>query len=228
MILCIIPARLNSKRLPRKNIKNFYGKPIIGHAIQAAINSKIFDKIIVSTDSGKVGLLSRKYGAEYLFKRPKKLSGDFVWPKEVIKHAIKWVEKNIEKPKLICCIYPTAPLLLPEDLINSFKLIKKYQDSYIFSAVENSYPIQRSVYLDNDNNIKMFNKKYFYKRSQDLRKTFHDAGQFYWASYETWMKNKTVFGKKSKFYLLPRLRVQDIDTIQDWRIVEVLYKLLKK
>ena len=123
MILCIIPARLNSKRIPQKNIKNFHGKPIISYVIKTAIRSKIFDKIIVSTESKKVGLISRKYGAEYLFKRPKKLSGDFVWPKDVIKQAIKWVEKHIEKPKLICCIYPTAPLLLPADLINSFQII---------------------------------------------------------------------------------------------------------
>jgi pseudaminic acid cytidylyltransferase len=228
MILCIIPARLNSKRILNKNIKIFNGKPIISYAIQAAVNAKIFDKIIVSTDSEKIGLISKQYGAEYLFKRPKKLSGDYVWPKEVIKHTINWVENNIAKPKLICCIYPTAPLLNSKDLINSFKIIKNNEHLHVFAAVENSYPVQRSFYLDNNNNVKMFNKKNFYKRSQDLKKTYHDVGQFYWGSYKTWIKDKLVFGKNSKIYLMPSLRAHDIDTLEDWYFVEKLYKLLKK
>ena len=227
MILCVIPARSNSKRIPNKNIKKFNGKPMISYSIQAAVNAKIFDKIIVSTDSDKIGLISKKYGAEYLFKRPKKLSGDYVWPKEVIKHAINWVKNNIAKPKLICTIYPTTPLLNSKDLINSFKIIKNNEHLHVFAAVENSFPIQRSFYLDN-NNVKMFNKKNFYKRSQDFKKTYHDVGQFYWGSYETWIKDKLVFGKNSKIYLMSPLKAHDIDTIEDWHFVENLHKFKKK
>jgi pseudaminic acid cytidylyltransferase len=225
MILGIIPARSNSKRILNKNIKFFYGKPIISYAIKSAINSKIFDKIVVSTDSEKIGLIAQKYGAEYLFKRPKRLSGDNIWPSQVVDHAINFIEKKFEKPLLICCIYPTTPLLLSSDIINSYKMIKNNKFHYVFSAVKNSYPIQRSFFLDANKNIRMFNKKFFYKRSQDLKESYHDAGQFYWGTYEAWKKKKIIFGLNSSIYLMPQLRSQDIDNIEDWRTVEKLYKI---
>jgi pseudaminic acid cytidylyltransferase len=226
MILGIIPARSNSKRILNKNIKNFYGKPIISYAIKSAINSKIFDKIVVSTDSEKIGLIAQKYGAEYLFKRPKRLSGDHIWPSQVVDHAISWIEEKFVKPKLICCIYPTTPLLLPSDIIDSYKMIKNSKFYYVFSAVKNSYPIQRSFCLDSNKNIRMINKKFFYKRSQDLKETYHDAGQFYWGTYDAWTKKKIIFGGNSKIYLMPQLRSQDIDTTDDWHIAEKLFRLL--
>ena len=228
MILAIIPARLNSKRIPYKNIKSFYGKPIISYAINAAKNSKIFDKIIVSTESDKIGFIAKKYGAEYLFKRPKKLSTDYVWPSQVVKHAIEWVEKNYTKPEFICCIYATTPLMISKDLINSYKMIRTKKYFNVFSAVKNSYPVQRSIYLDKNGSIKMLNKNNFYKRSQDFVETYHDAGQFSWGTYDAWMNNKVDFNKKSKFYLLPKLRVQDIDTTEDFEVAKKLYKLLDR
>jgi N-acylneuraminate cytidylyltransferase len=225
MILGIIPARSNSKRILNKNIKFFYGKPIISYAIKSSINSKIFDKIVVSTDSEKIGLIAQKYGAEYLFKRPKRLSGDHIWPSQVVDHAINFIEKKFEKPLLICCIYPTTPLLLSSDIINSYKMIKNSKFHYVFSAVKNSYPIQRSFFLDANKNIRMINKKFFYKRSQDLKESYHDAGQFYWGTYDAWKKKKIIFGLNSSIYLMPQLRSQDIDNIEDWRTVEKLYKI---
>jgi N-acylneuraminate cytidylyltransferase len=228
MILGIIPARANSKRVLNKNIKNFYGKPIISYAIKAAVNSKVFDKIIVSTDSKKIGLIATKYGAEYLFKRPKKLSDDYTPTSHVIEHAISWIENKFERPKLVCCIYPATPLLLPGDIIKSYKMIKNSKFNYVFGAVKNSYPVQRSIYLDNNKNIQMLNKNFFYKRSQDLKETYHDVGQFYWGTYEAWKKKKIIFGKNSKIYLMPQLRSQDIDTIDDWHTVEKLFALIKK
>tara|TARA_Y100000996_G_C22521301_1_gene642580 strand:+ start:639 stop:1337 length:699 start_codon:yes stop_codon:yes gene_type:complete len=223
MILGVIPARLNSKRLKKKNIINFFGKPLISYSISAAIKSKIFDKIIVSTESEKIVKIATKYGAECPFLRPKKLSSDRVWPSEVVKHAIEWSTKNYSKPKFICLIYPTAPLLQPIDLINSFNIIKKKKYKCVFSAVKNSYPIQRSFYLNKKKEIVMVNKKFFYKRSQDLQESFHDAGQFAWGSYDAWVKNKINFSKTSKFYLLPRLRVQDIDNYDDLETAKRLY-----
>jgi pseudaminic acid cytidylyltransferase len=225
MILAIIPARLNSKRIPYKNIKSFYGKPIISYAIKTAKNSKIFDKIIVSTESDKIGSIAKKYGAEYLFKRPKNLSTDYVWPSQVVKHAIEWVEKNYKKPKFICCIYATTPLMISKDLIDSYKILKTKKFLNVFSAVKNSYPIQRSIYLDKNGNAKMLNEKNFYKRSQDFAETYHDAGQFYWGTYDSWINKSVVFGKNSSIYLLPSLRAQDIDNIEDWKIAEKLYKI---
>jgi pseudaminic acid cytidylyltransferase len=228
MILGIIPARSNSKRILNKNIKNFYGKPIISYAIKSAINSKIFDKIIVSTDSEKIGLIAQKYGAEYLFNRPKRLSGDHISSSQVVDHAINWIEEKFVKPKLICCIYPATPLLLSSDIINSYNMIKNNKFDYVFAAVKNSYPIQRSFCLDVNNNIRMVNKNFFFKRSQDLKESYHDVGQFYWGTYNAWKKKKIIFGKKSKMYLMPLLRAHDIDNTEDWIVVESLYKLLKK
>lgn len=226
MILGVIPARLNSKRIKQKNIKNFFGKPLISYSISTAVKSKVFDKIIVSTESKKIAKIAKKYGAECPFMRPKKLAEDDIWPSEVVKHAIKWFEKNCSKPKFICLIYPTAPLLLPLDLVKSFNMINNKKYDCVFSAVKNTYPIQRSFYLNNKKEITMLNKKNFYKRSQDFKETFHDAGQFAWGSNDAWIKNKINFSKKSKFYLLPRLRVQDIDNYEDLEIAKKLYKLL--
>tara|TARA_Y100001970_G_C14203217_1_gene842392 strand:- start:707 stop:1390 length:684 start_codon:yes stop_codon:yes gene_type:complete len=227
MIVAIIPARGGSKRIKKKNIKLFLGKPIISYSIKAAIRSKIFDKIIVSTDSNQIMSISKKYGAEVLFKRPKNLSGDYVGTREVISHAAKWLKKNISKPKYICCLYPTAPLINGLDLKNSYKKIKLNKRGYVFSATKFSYPIQRAFYLTKFKKIKMFYSKNFNKRSQDLKSAYHDAGQFYWGSYETWQLNKPMFQKHSNIYLLPKYRVQDIDDIEDWKVAEKLFKIKK-
>jgi pseudaminic acid cytidylyltransferase len=225
MIVAIIPARSGSKRIPQKNIINFFGKPLISYSIIAAKKTKIFDKIIVSTDSDKIGSIAKKYGAEYLFKRPKKLSGDQIPTSSVVKHAINYLKKENQEPNFICCIYPTAPLILPQDLINSYKIIKNNKYKCVFSAVKNSYPIQRAFYLNKKKQINMLNKKNFNKRSQDFPETFHDAGQFYWGTYNSWMNNQINFSKTSKIYLLPQLRAQDIDNFDDLEIVKQFYKI---
>ena len=225
MIVAIIPARSGSKRIPQKNIINFFGKPLISYSIIAAKKTKIFDKIIVSTDSDKIGSIAQKYGAEYLFKRPKKLSGDQIPTSLVVKHAINYLKKENQEPNFICCIYPTAPLILPQDLINSYKIIKNKKYKCVFSAVKNSYPIQRAFYLNKKKQINMLNKKNFNKRSQDFPETFHDAGQFYWGTYNSWMNNQINFSKTSKIYLLPQLRAQDIDNFDDLEVVKQFYKI---
>ena len=225
MNIAIIPARGGSERIKNKNIKIFKGKPIIYYSIKAAINADIFDKIIVSTDSKKIKKIANKFGAETPFTRPRFLSGNFVSTVEVVSHAVKWVEKNYKKPKYVCCIYPTAPLIMSSDLIKSYKRILSKKIDFVFSASKFTYPVQRGFYLNNNDSIKMINKKNYLKRSQDLEETYHDAGQFYWGHYLSWIKKKKIFDKNSSIQLIPRLRVQDIDNIEDWNIAEKLYNV---
>lgn len=226
--VAIIPARSGSKRIKNKNIKNFYDKPIIYYAIKAAKDSKLFNKIIVSTDSKKIGAIAKKFGAEFSFIRPKYLSGDKVETRKVILHSIRWIEKNYIKPKFICCIYPTAALLKPFDLKKSYKIIKSYKWNYIFSAIKNSYPIERAFNLTSDKRIVMVDKKNFLKRSQDFKDSFHDAGQFCWGTYEAWHKKEIIFHKNSSIYLMSALKAHDIDDLDDWKIVKSLYKYKTK
>jgi N-acylneuraminate cytidylyltransferase len=228
MNIAIIPARSGSKRIKNKNIKNFYNKPIIYYAIKAAKDSKLFSKIIVSTDSKKIGSIAKKFGAEFLFIRPKYLSGDKVGTRKVILHSIRWIEKNYKKPKFICCIYPTAALLKSGDLKKSFKAIKSYKWNYIFSATQNSYRIERAFNLTADKRVVMIDKKNFLKRSQDFKDSFHDAGQFCWGTYDGWHKQQIIFDKNSSIYLMPALRSHDIDTLDDWEILKKLYKCINK
>lgn len=224
MIVAIIPARIGSKRIKKKNIKKFLGRPIISYSIKAAKKSRIFDKILVSTDSNIIGNISKKYGADFLFKRPKKLSGDKVGTVKVISHAINWISENIRKPDLICCIYPTAPLINHSDLTKSLKIMKSKKYNFLFSATKNSFPVQRCFFFKNGN-LTMFNKNNFYKKSQSFKTTYHDAGQFYWGTYDSWNSKNIIFDKKTSIYLIPYLRSQDIDNIEDWKIAEKLYKI---
>ena len=196
MNIAIIPARAGSKRIKNKNIKMFCGKPVIYYSILAAKKSNIFSKIIVSTDSIKIKQIAEKYGADVPFIRPKNLSDDFSSTMEVIKHSIK--ELSFHKKKInICCIYPTAPLIKKDDLIKSYKIFNTNKFKFLFSASKFSYPIQRSFYLDKKNYIKMVNKQNYNKRSQDLKITYHDAGQFYWGSGKSWLNEKIIFAART-------------------------------
>lgn len=223
-MIAIIPARAGSKRIKNKNIKKFNNKPIIYWSIKAAINSKIFDEVIVSTDSMKIKNIAEKYGAKVPFKRPKKLSGDFTSTRDVIKHAINFLRKKIVKVDDFCCIYPTAPLLEKKTLINSYKIFKKYKKKkYIFSAVKFSYPAQRGFYINSKNQIRPMFKNNFKKRSQDLLEIYHDAGQFYMGSIEMIKKNINIFSKEAYPIVLNESLVQDIDTLTDWKIAELKF-----
>ena len=226
MIIAIIPARVGSKRIKKKSIKMFFEKPIISYPINALKESKIFDRIIVSSDSDLIGKIAKKNGVDF-YKRSKNLSGDKVPTRDVILDIIKRLKKKLLNPTFVCCIYPTTPLITSLDLKKSYKLIKIQKKGYIFSAVKNSYPIQRSFFFDSINGIRMINKKSFFKRTQEFEETFHDAGQFYWARSLTWEKQKIIFTKDSKLYLLPLDKAHDIDTYDDWKFVKKLYKIQK-
>ena len=228
MKLCVIPARGGSKRIPKKNIKNFCGKPIIAWSIETAKESKCFDKIIVSTDDDQIANLAQRYGAEVPFMRPKELSDDYTATVPVISHAIEWQIKNDRKPKYVCCIYPTAPFIKTTDLQKGLKTLKESNSDYVFSATDYPYPIQRSFRINKDNTLEMFYPEHYNSRSQDLEEAFHDAGQFYWGLTDAWLDDRPIFSKKSSPTLISRKRVQDIDTPEDWQVAVSMFEAVNK
>ena len=224
MNLAIIPARLRSKRLPLKNIKIFFGKPIISFSIDAAKKTKIFDKIIVSTDSIKIKKIAEKYGAEVPFLRPKNIADDRTHFNDAIIQSINEFKRRNIKITNVCCIYPTSPLINYKDIIKGFKLLKK-SSSYVFSACEYISPPQRSFYFEKENLKFLINNNYK-KRSQDLSKIYHDAGQFYWGNKQTWLNDKIIFNKKSKIIEIDYLNFIDINYLKDFNIAKKLYKIM--
>ncbi len=225
MNLAIIPARGGSKRIPRKNIKNFHGKPLIAYSIEAALNSKIFDRVIVSTDDSEIAEVAKKYGAEVPFIRPINVSDDYATTMDVIKHAIS--ELSLKDNCQLCCLYATAPFLQVNDIVEASALHYSNNIDYVFSATEFSFPIQRAIKIDENGFCGMFHTEHENTRSQDLEKAYHDAGQFYFGKVSSFKQNKPFFhSSKSKPFLLPTYRVQDIDTVEDWKRAELLFEVL--
>ena len=227
MNICIIPARSGSKRVKKKNIKNFLGKPIIYYPIREAIKSKLFKNIIVSTDSDEIIKISKKFGAEVFFKRSKKLSKNNVSTQKIVKNEISKLKKINLKFDNICCIYPTAVLLKAKHLKKSFNSFKKSKKNFLFSAQKFISPPQRAL-IRKKGKIQMMNPKNYFIQSNNLEKTYHDAGQFYWGDTNSWTNEKIVFSKKSDIYILPFLEAIDINYKEDWKIAEFLYKNHKK
>ena len=228
MKLCVIPARGGSKRIKKKNIKNFCGKPIIAWSIQLAIASKYFDKIIVSTDDNEIADLARSYGADVPFVRPKILSNDYTGTVPVISHAIKWQIKHCQKPIYVCCIYATAPFVKLSDIKYGLKILKSSSSEYAFSATNYAYPIQRSFRIKKNKKIKMLYPEHYNSRSQDLEEVFHDAGQFYWGLTDAWLKNKPIVSENAIPIMIPRDQVHDIDTLEDWQIAEKMFRTFNR
>ncbi len=222
--IAIIPARGGSKRIPRKNIKDFFGKPLIAYSIEAAFKSELFDKIIVSTDDEEIADIAKSYGAETL-KRPKELADDFTPTIPVIAHAIQATCEDIDSVEAVCCIYATAPFVQAKFLKEAYEKLVTCRSDYCFSATSFAFPIQRAIKLTNDG-VEMFHPEHFNTRSQDLEEAYHDAGQFYWGTPRAWCEGKMVFSKNSSVVILPRYLVQDIDTLEDWKRAEIMYKAL--
>lgn len=224
--VAIIPARGGSKRIKRKNIKTFVDEPIIAKSIITAKKANIFDSVIVSTDDDEIKDVALSYGAEVPFLRPKELSDDYTPTIPVIKHAINQINATGEnKVTFVCCIYPTAPFLLVEDLQSAYvKLSSDSAIDYVFPVVEYNYPIQRALRININNSLSMFYPGNYDKRSQDLEKSYHDAGQFYWGRAESWLNETPIFNGNSASVIMPRLRVMDIDTYEDWVLAEFMYK----
>lgn len=226
MNICIIPARGGSKRIPQKNIKAFLGKPIIVYSIQEALKSKLFERVIVSTDDKDIAKIAEKFGAEVPFIRPKELSDDFTGTNDVVKHAINLLLEQGGKIDYVCCIYATAPFIRQQYLIEGFEYLKNSSKLFAFSVTSFAFPIQRAVKIE-DGKLSMFYPKYLTARSQDLKETYHDAGQFYWGKAKAFLSDENMFSEKSIPIVLPRYLVQDIDTMEDWSRAELMYKIIQ-
>ncbi|WP_114334062.1 pseudaminic acid cytidylyltransferase [Marinobacter litoralis] len=226
--VAIIPARGGSKRIPRKNIKEFCGKPMIAWSIDAALESGCFDRVIVSTDDEEIAAVARQHGAETPFMRPAQLSDDYTGTIPVIRHAVEWLADNGCAVSQACCIYATAPFVSPEDLNRGQQLLESEVCSYAFSVTSYAFPIQRAIRITGSGRVAMFNPEHFQTRSQDLEEAWHDAGQFYWGTAQAWKEERLIFSEDAAPVTLPRHRVQDIDTPEDWVRAEWLFKAMQE
>lgn len=228
MNIAIIPARGGSKRIPRKNIRNFFGKPIIAYSIQVAQESKLFDRTIVSTDDEEIADISRQYGAEVPFFRPANLADDHTGTATVVKHAIMWLRENGSPAEIVCCLYATAPFIQAEFLRKGYERLLTSGKKYAFSVTSFSFPIQRAVRIRPDGALEAFYPECIPLRSQDLEEAFHDAGQFYWGKAQAFLDGIPLFSPEAAPVVLPRYLVQDIDTLEDWKRAELMYRVLQE
>jgi len=224
--IAIIPARSGSKRIPKKNIKEFAGKPMISYAIRVAIASKMFSKVIVSTDDHEIAEIAIEYGAEVPFLRAKDLADDFTPTVPVIVDAINNLKSLDIKISDVCCIYPCVPFLLVEDLVQAYKLIKNNSADFCFPIVEFPSSIERALKLSPGNIVKPVESKNELQRTQDLKPAYYDAGQFYWGSATSWANSESLH-TNSIGYIIPSWRAVDIDTDEDWTRAEILNDVIK-
>ena len=227
MNIAIIPARGGSKRIPRKNIKKFADKPMIAHSIECACQANLFDRIIVSTDDDEISGVAKEHGAEVPFKRPADLSDDKTGIIDVVAHAIDWLQENNESASAVCCIYATAPFVRGEDVKRGLELLNSGDWHYVLSATTFAFPIARSFQLNAGGGLEMFFPEHFNTRSQDLPEAWHDAGQFCWGRSHAWLERRKIFDKNSTIVPIPRWRVQDIDTFEDWERAQVMWQVLQ-
>ncbi|WP_152286905.1 pseudaminic acid cytidylyltransferase [Flavicella marina] len=226
--IAIIPARGGSKRIPRKNIKSFLGKPIIAYSIESAIKCGLFDEVMVSTDDKEIARVAREYGAVVPFFRTVKNSNDFATTVDVIAEVITEY-KNIGKEFCYaCCIYPCAPFVTDIRLQESFSKLEKHNYDCVFPIVRFSFPIQRAVKINTNGMIEMFEPRYMQTRSQDLESSFHDVGQFYFFKVDKIIEAEKLWTNNTSFIELTQLESQDIDHISDWELAEMKYKILQE
>ncbi|MBO9469660.1 pseudaminic acid cytidylyltransferase [Endozoicomonas sp. G2_2] len=225
--VAIIPARGGSKRIPRKNIRDFCGRPIIAWSIQAALESGCFERVIVSTDDEEIAAVARRCGAETPFLRPAALADDYAGTVPVIAHAIEWLQIHGDAPEAVCCLYATAPLVQPEDIRRGRKALESESVDYTFSVTSYAFPIQRALRITDNGRAKMFYPEHVDTRSQDLEEAWHDAGQFYWGRSSSWVSAKPILTTDAIPIRLPRERVQDIDTPEDWQRAQWLLKAMQ-
>jgi pseudaminic acid cytidylyltransferase len=224
--LAIIPARGGSKRIPRKNIKYFLGKPIIAYAIENTINSQLFDEIMVSTDDEVIAEIAISYGAKVPFKRSEKNSSDSATTIDVIKEVIFSYEKLGRQFEYASCIYPCTPLLSKEKLKESFYLLKKNNLDCVFPIIKYGFPIQRAVRLNDKGLIEMFQPEHLTTRSQDLENSFHDAGQFYSFNVNNLVSKQKLLTELTGYIEVSEMEAQDIDNLVDWQLAELKYKII--
>ena len=227
MNIAIIPARGGSKRIPRKNIKSFLGKPMIAWSIEVAKKSGLFDHIIVSSDDSEIIEIANKYGAETPFIRPQHLADDLTPTVPVIAQAIEECLNLDLNPKNVCCIYPGVPLSEKDDLIKAYNLLESNQVNFVYPVTEYSHPTQRAMRQKDSGQMEFIDSKNEMTRTQDLETTYHDAGQFYWGKTEAWLEQKKMHSDGIGM-VIPNWRVVDIDNIDDWKRAELLAAVLRE
>lgn len=223
-IVAIIPARGGSKRIPGKNVRPFCGKPLIAYSIDAAKESGLFDRIIVSTDSDDIARVALDCGAEVPFRRPAELSGDCTATDPVIQNALGWLQAQQAPADFFCCIYATAPFISADDLRRGFNLLQEHRATSAFAVTSYPYTIFRSLKITAAGRVEMFWPENLLKRSQDLPEAYHDAGQFYWGDTAKYLQEGRIFSADAVPVVIPRHRVQDIDTQEDWDRAELMFK----
>jgi pseudaminic acid cytidylyltransferase len=224
--IAVIPARGGSKRIPRKNIRAFCGKPIIAYSIDAALEAGLFDQVVVSTDDEEITAVAREFGATTPFVRPKEIADDFTGTNAVVKHALGWFAEQGQAVVHACCIYATAPLIQPRFLREGFDTLARSDAVFAFSVTSYAFPIQRAVRVRPDGRVEPFYPEHRMTRSQDLEPAYHDAGQFYWGTARGFLEDVPLFSPRSIGVILPRHFVQDIDTPEDWERAELMYRAI--
>ena len=226
MNIAIIPARGGSKRIPRKNIRDFCGRPIIGWPIATALASGLFDHVLVSTDDAEIADVARQAGAEVPFTRPDELADDHSATSDVIVHALSWAIEAGWPVEAACCIYPTAAFVSAELLAEARRQLSRECD-YAFAAVRYGHPPQRGFLRAADGSPQLLQPEHQAARTQDLPPVFHDAGQFYWGTREAWMERRPFFGPRTRFVEVPPWRGYDIDRSEDWTMAERLFAAMR-
>lgn len=223
--IAIIPARGGSKRIPRKSIKDFLGKPIMAYSIETALESQLFEEVMVSTDDEEIAEIARAYGAKVPFLRSSATSDDYATTASVLEEVIHNYEKSDKSFTYSCCIYPTAPLIKAGTLRDALTLLKGQAYDAVFPVLRYGYPIWRSLKIE-DSRAVMNWPEYLNSRSQDLQPAFHDAGQFYFFHVKQFLQKRTLFTDHSGAIELSELEAQDIDNLTDWKLAELKYKLI--
>lgn len=225
--LAIIPARGGSKRIPRKNVKDFLGQPIIAYSIKAAIDSSLFDEVMVSTDDNEIAEIAIRYGATVPFFRSNATANDYATTAEVLLEVLECYKERGEEFDELCCIYATSPLMKISRLKEAYRIMEEYEYDSVFAMVQYSYPPQRSL-ITKDNRVVMQYPEHISTRSQDLSPIYHDAGQFYILKITEFLKTAQLWGNNTGAVILSDLEVQDLDTSTDWTLAELKYKIMQQ
>ena len=222
--LCIIPARGGSKRIPRKNIKEFLGKPIITYSIETALETGLFGEVMVSTDDTEIAEVAQRYGAKVPFMRSAETANDFASTAEVLKEVVDKYKELGRDFDNFCCFYATAPLVQSNDVVAAFERLQQSDFTCVYPVVQFSYPIWRCLDIAEDGTMKRHWPEYENSRSQDLPKEYHDTGTFYWYKTKEWLAGDVKIGG----IIVDETSIQDIDTETDWKLAEMKYKLLNR
>lgn len=228
MKIAVIPARGGSKRIPRKNIRAFCGKPIIAYSIAAAQQTGLFDQIVVSTDDEEIASVARGFGATTPFVRPKEISDDFTGTNAVVKHAVAWFNSQAHDVTHACCLYATAPLMQAQFITEGYEALSRSDAAFAFSVTSYAFPIQRALRITPEGRVDAIYPEHRMTRSQDLEHAYHDAGQFYWGTASAFLEDMPLFASQSIGVILPRHLVQDIDTLEDWQQAELMYGAINR